>query len=578
MPVVAALLAAPVAGWGAAADIPEAVVGIPVPLEGDDGSDAGATWGGSAVVIDAHGLAITLSEALPGPATVGEVLTVVLPGGHRTHAHVVKTGATTTAVLLAIDHWTCNRAFTCADSREAALGAEAWTAGNAGGAIEQDGHLALSCGTISGLYDIPPDAPSVRGRLGRVLSTYRGPVLETDAGVNDGSQGGALVDARGHLLGLISLGQARERHLGTAVPIDAILQDLQLPQTAGPAASPPETRFAQAAANVRASLALIRFERPAGLGNPEQVPRPNHFVDDVPKYDRERLQRWWDIYYRQQQVFYTDQPSPALVIDPAAGLLITAASNLHGEATTGLVLAGDASIPCTVVAVNKPMDLALVRAAKPLPGRAVRFATRPATTAEEVALVALVRTTDRETLTLTRGVISAVGRRLAQSPHSWLQISARANYGSLGGALIREDGEILGMSVLLNPSSSWLINSGVAMALDGDEIQQALVGLRAGIGTDTLPIMGLGVTLKPLEEGHPAIAGIIPGTGAEAAGLKPGDVLEKIDGVPATSPMAIARVLLRHRLGDSVEVEYLRDGKAGHCPVALSEFRGGASP
>jgi S1-C subfamily serine protease len=167
-----------------------------------------------------------------------------------------------------------------------------------------------------------------------------------------------------------------------------------------------------------------------------------------------------------------------------------------------------------------------------------------------------------------------VGRHLAQSPHTWLQISARANYGSLGGVLVDGRGEILGMSVLLNPNENWLINSGVAMAIGGAEVSEALVALKNGVATDQLPTMGLGVALSPDAEGRPHVGQVIPGTGAAAAGLQAGDILVKVDGVIATSHMAIARALNRHHPGDKVTVEYLRDGKNATCQVELSEFKG----
>ncbi len=553
----------------AALDAPPAVVALPLAGPSDEES-----WGGSAVVISAEGDAITLADALPAPLPKDGRIAITLPDGRASHARILRRGAKTSAVLIAIEGWSSRSVFAIAASAHLAIGAEAWTVANECGSIEQDGRAALSRGTISGAYAIPDDAPLVRGRLGRVLSTYRGPVLETDAGVNDGSEGGALVDVRGHLIGLISLGQARERRLCTAVPIDLVVEDLGLAKPASGSAADGADALAGAAATARSCLALVRFERPSGLGNPVGVPRPTRAPSEVPVYDRDRFERWWDVYYQEQQVFYTDQPAPAVVIDPDQGLLITAAGNLHGQATKGLVLIGATPVPCTVVAINKPMDLALLKANGPLHScTAARFAKAVPRTGTEVELVSLLRQGDASTLTMTRGVISAAERRLAQSPHTWLQISARANYGSLGGVVVDGSGEIVGMSVLLTPRESWLINSGVAMAIDGAEVAKALVDLKKGVATDQLPTMGLGVALQPDSEGRPQVAAVFPGTGAAAAGLQPGDILLRVDGVIATSHMAIARALNRHLLGDKVPVDYQRAGKNASCQVELQEFK-----
>jgi len=570
--LIAAAGAAPLA----AMDMHGGVVALPV------GDDELESCGGTAVVIAADGTAVTLIEALPGaykdPADTSPLL-VTLPGGAQRWAHIIKRGTTTTAVALHIDGYPAScGVVTVGDATVPVIGCVVWTVGNTTGAIADDGQAALSRGTISGVYDLPVDAPVVRGRMGRILSDYRGPLYETDAGINDGNQGGALLDAHGHLVALVSLGQARERRLGTAVPISLVLDDLGLkPARIASVVSVVDT-LATVAQKAASCLALIRFERVAGLGNPQGVPRPPRTVAETPKYDRDQVTAWWDMYYAQSQVLYTDQPAAAIVIDAKAGLLITAAGNLHGGAKHGLVIGNGPSVPCEVVAVNEPLDLALLRTQGALPQSSAVFTTQPVHTGQEVELVAPLRIDDTVQVAMTRGVISAVGRRLKQTAHAWLQISARANYSSLGSAVVDDSGRIVGMSALLSPQGDWLINSGVSMALDGSEIANALGKLKAGITTERLPVLGMGVTLnEELSNGRLVITGVIPGTGAAAAGLRAKDVLQKVDGVPATSQAAIARALLKHQAGDKVPVEYLRkdpgnDDKPGVCQVELTEF------
>jgi len=575
--MIAGLLLAVAAAPLSAMDMHNGVVAMPI------GDDELESCGGSAVVITADGTAVTLSEALPAaykdPAD-REPLLVTLPGGARRWAHIVKRGTTTTAIELHIDGYPASAGMVpVGDATVPVIGCEVWTVGNTTGAITDDGQPALSRGTISGVYDLPVDAPVVRGRMGRILSDYRGPVYETDAGINDGNQGGALLDAHGHLLALVSLGQARERRLGTAVPINLVLDDLGLKTTHVPSAAAVVDTLATVSLKAASCLALIRFERVAGLGNPQGgVPRPPRTVAETPKYDRDQVTAWWDMYYAQSQVFYTDQPAPAIVIDAKAGLLITAAGNLHGGAKHGLIIGNGPSVPCEVVAVNEPLDLALLRTQGALPETSAVFSTEPVHTGQAIELVTPLRIDDAVQIAMTRGVISAVGRRLKQTAHAWLQISARANYSSLGSAVVDDSGRIVGMSALLSPEGEWLINSGVSMALDGNEIARALNKLKAGVSTERLPVLGMGVTLnEELVGGRLLITGVIPGTGAATAGLRAKDVLQKVDGVPATSQAAIARALLKHQAGDKVPVEYLRRNPVlgdttATCQVELTEF------
>ena len=464
-----------------------------------------------------------------------------------------------------------------ADSANLHVGDSVWTAGNAFGALEEDGAAAISRGLISGHYVIPADSPPVRGRGGRILSTYRGDVLETDAAVNDGNQGGALLDDAGRLVALVSLGSARERRLGTAIPLHLVLRDLGLDAAPATAAAPSNDlgrALVRAAGAVAQGMALVYLERTGGLGNPQAVPRPPRLVSEVPAHERERTQRWWDAYYHQQQMFYTDQAVSALVLDAEGGLLLTAASNLHGEVEHGEVLLPGGAIRCQVLARNLPLDLALLKAERALPLNAITLAPSPQlAVGQPVAVVG--RHTGDGGFTVTSGVVSATTRRTQQNDAMFAQTDAHANYSSLGGAVIDAAGAVVGMPVLLGPDDDaqpWAINSGVALFVDSSTMLRALPLLKQGMSTRRAPIVGLGVQLRPSADGHLAIQRVTKGTGADAAGLLPGDVLHKADGVDVTSILVLSRVLVRHRAGDRIEVQAQRAGEPLIVQVEIKAF------
>ena len=146
--------------------------------------------GGTAVVVG-PGLAVTLTEALPtgeGPWRLQRF------GGGTVEGRLVRRGASGIAVL----EVPADLPALAMAPREPALGATVWTVGNAAGAIALDGRPARSRGVVSGAYVLP--GGPVRGRGGQVISTWQGPVWEVDAAINDGLQGGAVVDDTGHLV------------------------------------------------------------------------------------------------------------------------------------------------------------------------------------------------------------------------------------------------------------------------------------------------------------------------------------------------------------------------------------------
>jgi pimeloyl-ACP methyl ester carboxylesterase len=60
------------------------------------------------------------------------------------------------------------------------------------------------------------------------------------------------------------------------------------------------------------------------------------------------------------------------------------------------------------------------------------------------------------------------------------------------------------------------------------------------------------------EKNSPTVKTVIPGGAAEVVGLKPGDVLRKLDGAPVTSSTGFARDVSRHLAGDRVSVQVIR--------------------
>jgi|GEM_PF-6822105 len=547
----------------AALDPPAGIVAIPT---GAGAQQYGFDCGGAAVVIG-PGQALTLAEALPGE---GEDV-ILSVAGREVTATVSKRGTATGAVLLSFPAEAIAAGpLVLADSTTLRLGDVVWSAGNSYGVLEQDGVVALSRGVVSGLYPLPADSPPVRGRAGRIMGTYRGAVIETDAAINDGNQGGALLDDAGHLVGLVTFAQTRERRLGTAIPIHLICADLGLiaPTLAVDGGKGVERQLADHAAEVAASVVLVYFERPSGPGNPPSSPRPRAITDDVPPYQRERLQKDWNRYYHEQQIFYTDQPVSAIVVGD--DLLLTAASNLHGDAKRGRVLTEVGPVDCTVVAIHHPLDLVLLRTAQRLPLPKIPWSeTNDHATGDAVAVLGRHRT--GAGYTMTTGVISALDRRLSQGEFALAQTDAMANYGNLGGPVIDRQGAVIGLMVLLGPAGPqpWFINSGVAPFVDVAAIRRALPGLSAGTSVDQARIIGLGISF---DRDSLRILRLVEGAGAATAGIQVGDLLQAIDGQTVRKPEDVSRILVRHRAGDTVALRVARAGEDLQINVVLQPF------
>ena len=174
---------------------------------------------GTGTVIDPAGLVLTSVTVVPEGASR---IRVYLRGGRVVSGRVIAWQGDREFALVKIDGSRLGRAgdekpripyVTMGSSARARLGESVYVLGNAFQCIISDDRVAMSGGIVSGLYSL---------RKTRSESSYLGPIIETNAAVNNGMDGGPLVDATGRLLGVISLNYSRNRWLGTAVPIDRL--------------------------------------------------------------------------------------------------------------------------------------------------------------------------------------------------------------------------------------------------------------------------------------------------------------------------------------------------------------------
>ncbi|MFO7549145.1 MAG: SRPBCC domain-containing protein [Acidimicrobiia bacterium] len=90
------------------------------------------------------------------------------------------------------------------------------------------------------------------------------------------------------------------------------------------------------------------------------------------------------------------------------------------------------------------------------------------------------------------------------------------------------------------------------------------IGLDREVDPERATALGL-----PVDHGV-EVSGVVEGMGAAAAGLRAGDVLVSIDGTPLSGWASIGAILARHRAGDAVGVEVVRDGAVAPLEMVLS--------
>ena len=185
--------------------------------------------------------------------------------------------------------------------------------------------------------------------------------------------------------------------------------------------------------------------------------------------------------------------------------------------------------------------------------------------------------------TVTMGNVSAKGRATGLGDGNYedfLQTDAPINQGNSGGALVNLQGELVGINAqILSPSGGniglgFAIPSGMARAV-ADQLKQDGVVHRSKLGVNVQSLTPDLAQSFGMSDAHGAlVSGVEPGSPADHAGLKQGDVIVTLNGRQVTDGNALRNQIASTRPGSSVSLGFLRDGKTESRSVRLVEREG----
>ena len=164
--------------------------------------------------------------------------------------------------------------------------------------------------------------------------------------------------------------------------------------------------------------------------------------------------------------------------------------------------------------------------------------------------------------TVTSGIVSALNRPVPTGPSvftAMIQTDTAINPGNSGGALADRNGRVIGINTAIQTDGVVQGNVGVGFAIPIDTAVRVADRIIAGEPLEA-GFLGVGGDTVPGESGV-VIGDVTPGSGAEGAGLLPGDRVIKIDGAPVTSLTELAGLVQSSFPGDVVELEVIRNGE-----------------
>jgi S1-C subfamily serine protease len=172
--------------------------------------------------------------------------------------------------------------------------------------------------------------------------------------------------------------------------------------------------------------------------------------------------------------------------------------------------------------------------------------------------------------TVTAGVISALGRSIrsvsGRTIEDVIQTDAALNPGNSGGALVSSNAEVIGVNTAIIQGAQGIcfaVASNTAQFVLSEIIRHGYVR-RAfiGVGGQTAPVPRRHAVLAGVENTMGALlTQIEPDGPAAQAGLLPGDVVIRLDGVDINGVDDLIRVLDRDRIGRTLAMDVLRLGR-----------------
>jgi S1-C subfamily serine protease len=186
---------------------------------------------------------------------------------------------------------------------------------------------------------------------------------------------------------------------------------------------------------------------------------------------------------------------------------------------------------------------------------------------------------------LTTGVISALGREIESVTRrpiqGVIQTDAAINPGNSGGPLLDSAGRLIGVNTAIySPSGA---SAGIGFAIPVDTVNRIVPELirsgkitRPGLGVQIAEdqiAQRLGVTgvlvVEVAPKGAAAKAGIRPTRRESSGRVRLGDIIVAVDGKKVESSNDLFLTLEKYKVGDTVSVSLLRDGKTIQVKVVL---------
>ncbi|MCM1521051.1 MAG: Do family serine endopeptidase [Muribaculaceae bacterium] len=337
----------------------------------------------------------------------------------------------------------------------------------------------------------------------------------------------------------------------------------------------PHTDFTKAAeSTINGVVSIKSFSTPQGYG------RQGYFNDPFLEY-------FFGSPRQQQQAPPKEQQRGlgSGVIISADGYIVTNNHVIDEAERLEITLNDNRTFDATVVGTDPTTDLALIKIdAKDLP-------VIPMGDSEQLKVgewVLAVGNPFGFTSTVTTGIVSAKSRSISSASHSrpmgiesYIQTDAAVNPGNSGGALVTLNGELIGINTAIYSQTgnyagySFAIPTSIVKKVVSDirqygSVQRAVLGVSIiDLTAETAKEHDITAVTKGVY-----VAAVSERSSAREAGIKEGDVITAVNGVPTNNTAQLQEQVAKYRPGDKISVTYIRDNKSHTIEIKLLNSQG----
>lgn len=267
-----------------------------------------------------------------------------------------------------------------------------------------------------------------------------------------------------------------------------------------------------------------------------------------------------------------------VIVDAENGYILTNFHVIENAQEIEVAFEDNRVLDATVVGSDADTDLAVLKV------EADGLKEMPLGDSEELRVgdfVVAIGNPFRLRHTVTSGIVSGLGRTgINRNPggyEDFIQTDASINPGNSGGALINLRGELIGINTAIFSGTGGNIGIGFAIPVN---MARSVMNQIISFGTVRRGLLGVNISYitsdlaatYDLEDTSGAlVTAVASGSAAEAAGLQINDVIVSVNGETMDNPDTLRNTIALLPPGNTVTVDYIRDGSLGTTTATLGE-------